>query len=185
MQRLLEDQEYANITVERIAAAAHSTAANFYKHFAGKRELLAVIVDELQSATETEQGMISLPRSKGFTLAKRVAWLVAAVANATRQRRRVVRACVAARYRADLVLSASQAARLRATMQRMIDWLVECSAEMDRANPRIAVRAGTYLALQGLQNALLFEELPPDLPEDVLIDEAEQMLLRCLTARAR
>jgi AcrR family transcriptional regulator len=182
MQTLLENREYSDITVEQIAAAAHSTAANFYKHFRGKRELLAVIVDELQSATEIEQGVLSPPRSKEFTLAKRVAWLVAAVSGATLRRRRIVRACVAARYRADLVPSASQAERLRATLQRMIDWLLECSAEIDHANPGIAVRAGTYLTLQGLQNALLFEQLPADLPEGALIAEAEQLLLRYLTA---
>jgi AcrR family transcriptional regulator len=56
MQRLLEQQEYPSITVDRIAITAHSTTANFYKHFAGKRELLSVIVDELQSAAEIEQG---------------------------------------------------------------------------------------------------------------------------------
>jgi hypothetical protein len=128
---------------------------------------------------------MSLPRSRGFSLAKRIAWLVSAVADATRRRRCIVRACVAARYRADLLLSASQAARFRGTMHRMIDWLLEFSAEMNRSNPGIAVRAGTYLALQGLQNALLFEELPPDLPENVLIVEAEQLLIRSLMASAR
>jgi AcrR family transcriptional regulator len=185
MQKLLEDQEYADITVEQIAAAAHSTVPNFYKHFKGKRELLAVIVDDTQSMAEAEQGILSLPRSAEFSLARRVAWLVATVADATLRRRRLVRACVAARYHADLVLSATQTARLRASMLRMVEWLLECSAEMDRCNPSIAVRAGTYLALQGLQNALLFEELPPDLPERILIAEAEQMLLRCLAAPTR
>jgi AcrR family transcriptional regulator len=185
MQKLLEDQEYGDITVEQIAAAAHSTAPNFYKHFKGKREILAVIVDEMQSISEAEQGALSLPRSAEFSLARRVAWLVAAVADATLRRRRLVRACVAARYHADLELSAAQTARLRASMQRMVEWLLECSAEMDRRNPSIAVRAGTYLALQGLQTGLLFEELPPDLSERILIAEAEQMLLRCLAAPTR
>jgi hypothetical protein len=35
---------------------------------------------------------------------------------------------------------------------------------------------------QGMQNTLLFEELPPDLPESVLVGEAQQALLRCLAA---
>lgn len=184
MQTLLEDRDYADITVELIAATAHSTVPSFYKHFAGKRELLAVIVDEAQSTVEAEHGMPSLPGSAELPLARRVAWLVATVAEATMRWRRLVRACVAARYHADLVLSAEQTARLRATMRRMTDWLLECSAEMDCRNPAIAVRAGTYMVLQGLQNALLFEELPPDLPERVLIAEAEVMLLRFLAAPA-
>ena len=182
MQRLLEQEEYADITVEQISDTAHSTAANFYKHFAGKRELLSAIVDELNSTAEREQGVLSLPRPNGFTLAKRVEWLVAAVADATLRRRRIARACIAARYRADLVLSTSQAARLRATMQTIVDWILECRDEMDRVDPRTSVRAGTYLVLQGLQNALLFEELPPELPESVLINEAKQALLRCWVA---
>jgi AcrR family transcriptional regulator len=182
MQKLLEKEEYASITVEQISDTAHSTAANFYKHFAGKRELLSAIVDELNSTAEMEQGVISLPRLNGFTLAKRVGWLVDAVADATLRRRRLARACIAARYRADLVLSTSQATRLRATMKTIVDWLLECSDEMDRVDPRTSVRASTYLVLQGLQNALLFEELPPDLPESVLIDEAKQSLLRCWVA---
>jgi AcrR family transcriptional regulator len=182
MWRLLEEEEYSKISVKKISDTAHSTEANFYKHFAGKRELLSAIVDELQSTAEKEQGTISLPRANGFTLAKRIGWLVAAVADATLRRRRIVRACIAARYRADLVFSASQAARLRATMQTIIDWLLECSGEMDRVDPRTSVRAAAYLVLQGMQNALLFEELPPDLPESVLISEAKQALLRCLVA---
>ncbi len=184
MQQLLEDREYADITVEQIAAAAHSTVPSFYKHFTGKRELLAVIVDEAQASAEAEHAMPSLPGSAEFPLARRVAWLVAAVAQTTMRRRRLARACVAARYRADLVLSAAQTARLRATMQRMTDWLLDCRAEMDHFNPDIGVRAGTYLALQGLQNALLFEELPADLPEQALIAEAERMLLRYLASPA-
>lgn len=185
MHKLLEDQEYGDITVEQIATAAHSTVPNFYKHFAGKREILAAIVDEAQSMAETEHGVLSLPGSEAFSLARRIAWLVAAVADATLRRRRLVRACVAARHHADLVLSAAQTARLRASMQRMVDWLLECRAEMDHRAPEIGVRVGTYLALQGLQSALLFEELPPDLPERVLIAEAEQMLLRFLAAPTR
>ena len=184
MHQLLDHREYADITVEQIAASAHSTVPSFYKHFAGKRELLGAIVDEVQSVAEAEHEMPSLPGSAEFPLARRVAWLVAAVAEATMRRRRLVRACVAARYHADLTLSAAQTARLRARMQRMVDWLLECRAEMDRPDASSAVRAGMYLALQGLQTALLFEELPPDLPESTLIAEAERMLLRFLAAPA-
>jgi len=183
MQTLLEGREYPEVTVEQIAAAAHSTMANFYKHFRGKRELLAVIVAQLQSAAE--QGFLPLPRSKEFALAKRVEWLVAAVSAATLRRRHIVRACVAARYRADLVLSASQTEQIRATMLQMIDWLFECRDEMDHPNPRVGVRAGTYLTLQGLQNALLFEELPDDIPQHALIAEAERLLLRYLATPMR
>ena len=179
MVQLLEAQEYADITVEAIAMAAHSTVPSFYKHFPGKRELLAAMLDTLQSAAEAAQEMPPLPE---LPLAGRVAWLVATVAETTMRRRRLVRACVAARYRADLVLTPAQSDRLRARTQRLIDWLLECRSELDRPDSRNSIRAGMFIALQGLQSALLFEELPPELPEATLIAEAERMLLRFLAA---
>jgi AcrR family transcriptional regulator len=169
------------MTVTQIATRAHASVGTFYKHFPSKRDLLPVLVDHEQSAVNIEEMESTFKKLASAPLAERVAWLVGFVAATTSRRRNILRACVAARYATDLALSSIQAARSRDQLGHVHDWLLQCREEIAHRDQRMAVRVGVYLTLQSLQTALLFEQLPADLPQRQLVAEAERMLLSYLT----
>jgi AcrR family transcriptional regulator len=178
---LLTKQDFASLTVTQIAANAHASVGTFYKHFPSKRDLLPLLVDRQQSASDIEDLESTIPQSAGEPLASRVASLVHFVAAMTTRRKHILRACVAARYTAELTPSSIQTERARQQMMRVHEWLLERRDEISHPNPAIAVRAGVYLCLQSLQTALLIEQLPTDIPVSRLVSEAEHMLLGYLT----
>jgi AcrR family transcriptional regulator len=179
-QELLAKHDFRSMTVRQIATRAHASEGTFYKHFPAKRGLLPALVDQVESAVDIKEIQSNIKKLAGVPLVERVAWLVGFVAATTILRRNILRACVAARYAADLELSSIQVARSRDQMRRVHDWLLECKNEISHPDPRMAVRVGVYLTLKSLQTALLFEKIPADLSEKHLIAEAERMLLRSL-----
>lgn len=167
--------------MRQIAARAHASVGTFYKHFPSKRDLLPVLLDREQSAVDIDEMESTFMKLASLPLAGRVAWLVGFVASTTTRRRNVLRACVAARYATELTLSPIQVARSRDQLHRIHAWLLECKDEIAHVDQKMAVRVGVYLALQSLQTALLFEQLPADLPPRRLIVEAQRMLFNYLT----
>lgn len=61
------------------------------------------------------------------------------------------------------------------------EWLLECREEITHDDPVAAVRVGFYSTLQSLQSALLFENLPEDLPISTLVSETARLLTGYLT----
>ena len=180
-EELLAQHDFRGMLVRQIAARAHTSVGAFYKHFPGKRDLLPVLLDREQSAVNIDEMESTFMRLADVPLAERVAWLVGFVASTTTRRRNVLRACVAARYATELTLSPIQVARSRDHLHRIHAWLLQCKDEIAHHDRKMAVRVGVYLALQSLQTALLFEQLPADLPPRRLIVEAQRMLLNYLT----
>jgi AcrR family transcriptional regulator len=180
-QELLVKHDFRGLTVRQIATRAHVSVGTFYKHFPAKRDLLPVLVDQVQSVADIKETQSTFKKLVGVPLIERVAWLVGFVATTTIRRRNILRVCVAARYATDLKLSSIQATRSREHMRGVQDWLLECKGEISHPDPKLAVRVGVYLTLQSLQTALLFEQIPADLSQRRLIAEAERMLLCYLT----
>jgi AcrR family transcriptional regulator len=180
-EELLTKHDFPGMTVRRIAKQAHASEGTFYKHFPRKRDLLPVLVDREQSALSVGELDSIFQKLAGASLTERIGWIVDFVAATTTRRRNILRACITARYATDLALSSIQIARTRDQLQRVHDWLLQCRAEFAHDDPPRAVRVGVYLTLQSLQTALLFEQLPADLPPSRLILEARRMLLSYLT----
>jgi hypothetical protein len=96
-------------------------------------------------------------------------------------RRNILRACVAARFTNELMLSRSQVDQTREQLRSAQEWLLECREEITHDDPVVAVRVGFYSTLQSLQTALLFENLPEDLPISTLVSETARLLTGYLT----
>ena len=173
---LLSAHEFNAITVEQIAARAHVSVSTFYKHFEAKRELLPLLLDRLHA----DAGALDFTREPAL-LAARVTFLVRQVASMATLRRNVLRACMAARFTKELTLSRSQLARSRRQVGSAQAWLLECRDEIRHEDPVVAVRIGFYSALHSLQTALLFEDLPADLPIGTLVSETARLLISYLT----
>jgi AcrR family transcriptional regulator len=173
---LLAAHEFNAITVEQIAALAHVSVSTFYKHFEAKRELLPLLVDRLYA----DAGSFAFP-GEPARLAARVTFLAQHVASTATLRRNVLRACVTARFAKELVMSRSQLAQSRQQLSSAQAWLLECRDEIRHEDPVVATRIGLYSALQSLQTALLFEDLPAELPIGTLVSETARLLTRYLT----
>jgi AcrR family transcriptional regulator len=183
-QELLAKHDFRGLTVRQIATQAHASVGTFYKHFPAKRDLLPVLIDQVQSVDDIKEIQSNFERLVDVPLVERVAWLVGFVAAKTIRRRNFLRTCVAARYATDLELSSIQAARSREQMRLVQDWLLECKEEISHPDPKVAVQVGVHLTLRSLVTALLFEQIPADLSQRHLIAEAERMLLCYLTSHS-
>jgi AcrR family transcriptional regulator len=182
-EALLAGREYGEVSVDDIVDRAHSSVGAFYKHFPGKREMLPLLLQRLEAQGSAQlAALLQDPRHARAALRPRLAALLGAIAAQYLLRRRLLRAFVAARFNAQLALRPADLDAARARMATMRDWLLECRAEIAHPQPEVAVRAGLYLVLQSLQTALLFEELPADLPASRLVDEAVGMLHAYLEA---
>lgn len=165
------------MSIDDIVDRAHSSIGAFYKHFPGKRELLPQLLQRLEAqGGEHLAAALRDPRHAGYGLRARISLLLGAITEHHLQRRRLMRAFVAARFTAQLALRPADVEATRARMQSMRDWLLACRDEIRHPEPAVAVRAGLYLVLQSLQMALLFEDLPDELPPERLADEAARML---------
>jgi hypothetical protein len=100
-------------------------------------------------------------RQHEATLARRIHQEVGDLRAATLLRN-ILRACVAARFTNELMLSRSQVDQTREQLRSAQEWLLECREEITHDDPVVAVRVGFYSTLQSLQTALLFENLPED-----------------------
>jgi len=173
------------VSVADIVDRAHSSTGAFYKHFPGKSELLPLLLQRLDAGVAAVlESLFADPRWADSPLAERVDVLVEAMAGAYLERRRLVRAFVAARFTAQLQLGPEEVAVARARMQSLRDWLLLSRAEIRHPEPEVAVRAGLYLVLQSLQTALLFEDFPAELPPERLVIEARRLLLAYLVSAA-
>jgi AcrR family transcriptional regulator len=182
-EALLGERDWDQVSVADIVERAHSSTGAFYKHFVGKTALLPLLLQRLDAATAASLStLLDDPRHADSGLARRVEVLLESMAAAYLQRRRLIRAFVAARFGAQLKLGARETAVARERMQALQAWLLQARPEVTHPEPEIAVRAGLYLVLQSLQTALLFEELPPELPPGRLVKEAQRMLVAYLTA---
>jgi AcrR family transcriptional regulator len=181
IEDLLAVHEFNTITVEQIAVRAHLSVGTFYKHFASKRDLLPLLLDRLRAHGGTYDFKGHSSRRVGVSLAARVSFLVQLVASMATLRRNVLRACVAARFTNELVLSGSQVDQAREQLRSAQEWLLECRGEITHDDPVMAVRVGFYSTLQSLQTALLFENLPEDLPIGTLVSETGRLLTAYLT----
>jgi AcrR family transcriptional regulator len=182
-ESLLAEREYGEVSVDDIVHRAHSSVGAFYKHFPGKREMLPLLLQRLEAQGGAQlAALLQAPHLAGASLATRIAALIAALAAQYLPRRRLLRAFVAARFTAQLALRPADLDAARERMQAMRDWLLACREEIAHPEPAVAVRAGLYLVLQSLQTALLFEELPAELPPGRLAEEAARMLLAYLQA---
>lgn len=176
-ESLLAEREYAEVSVDDIVDRAHSSVGAFYKHFPGKREMLPLLLQRLEEqGGEQLAALLRDPRHARAPLRARIAALLGAIAGQYLVRRRLLRAFVSARFNAQLALRPGDIDAARARMAAMRDWLLERRDEITHPQPEIAVRAGFYLVLQSLQTALLFEEMPAELPAARLVDEAVGML---------
>jgi hypothetical protein len=108
-------------------------------------------------------------RQHEATLARRIHQEVDGDLRAATLRRNILRACVAARFTNELMLSRSQVDQTREQLRSAQEWLLECREEITHDDPVVAVRVGFYSTLQSLQTALLFENLPEDLPISTLV----------------
>jgi AcrR family transcriptional regulator len=182
-EALLAERDWGEVSVVDIVDRAHSSVGAFYKHFPGKTELLPLLLRRLDTgAAASLAALFADPRWTNSALDERVGVLVDAMAEAYLKRRRLIRAFVAARFTTQLQLGPVEVAAARARMEALRDWLLRSRAEIRHPEPEVAVRAGLYLVLQSLQTALLFEELPAELPPARLVQEARRMLLAYLTA---
>jgi AcrR family transcriptional regulator len=173
---LLSVYDFNGVTVEDIAEKACVSVGTFYKHFTSKRDLLPILMERLG----THAGPPDFT-DHSSRLAARILFLVRLVAAISTLRRNILRACIAARFTNEMIISRSQLNQSREQLQSARDWLLECRDEIKHENPVLAVRVGTYSALQSLQIALLFEALPEELPIDTLINETARLLTSYLT----
>ena len=174
---LLAEREYGAVSVDDIVDRAHSSVGAFYKHFPGKREMLPEILRRLEAqGSAALDALLQDPAHAAASLVPRIEVLLGAVAAHYLARRNLIRAFVAARFNAQLALRAEDVAAARLRMQAMRDWLLVRRREIAHPEPEVAVRAGLYLVLQSLQTALLFEDLPAELPASRLAREAGGML---------
>jgi AcrR family transcriptional regulator len=174
---LLAERDYGEVSIDDIVDRAHSSIGAFYKHFPGKRELLPELLQRLEAqGSEQLATLLGEPQHAAASLPQRIGLLLGAMTQHHLQRRRLLRAFVAARFNAQLALRPADIAAARARMQAMRDWLLVRRREIRHPEPDLAVRAGLYLVLQSLQTALLFEDLPAELPPTRLTDEAARML---------
>lgn len=176
VEDLLTGQEFGAVTVEQIAAQAHVSVATFYKHFASKRDLLPLLLDRLHTLGDVEDF-----EKQPLRLAHRIAFLVQMVASVAILRRNILSACVAARFTKELTMSRAQSDQALERARSAQKWLLECRGEITHDDPVMAVRVGFYSTLQSLQTALLFENLPGDLPVQTLILETARLLTSYLT----
>jgi AcrR family transcriptional regulator len=180
-EALFAARDYAEVSVDDIVHAAHSSVGAFYKHLPGKREMLPLLLERLDSQGNAQlEGLLRDPALSRAPLAARVIALLEGVAGAFLARRRLLRAFVAARFTTQLLLRPADVATARARMQAMREWLLERRGEIAHPEPEVAVRVGLYLVLQSLQTALLFEDLPAELPATRVVAEASQLLLAYL-----
>ena len=183
MEFLLERQEPADITVEAIVARAHVSVGAFYKRFTSKQDLLPLLLARLQSSSRGQLAVaLDETHWRGQGLRMRIDALIDMIAASHLKRQRLIRACVTGRFSATLQMSAQDVDDARAHMTMMREWLLACSDEVRHESPDLAVRIGLYMCLQSLQTALLFENLPPEVSRDMIVQEAKRMLARYLTA---
>lgn len=181
MESLLETREPAEITVDEIVERAHVSVGAFYKRFGSKQDLMPLLLTRLQT-TSREQLLAALndPKWQGCDLKQRIDALIDMITDVHLRRQKVIRACVTGRFTATLQMTPQDMQDARALMEIMRNWLLACRDEIKHPQPAIAVRVGLYICLQSLQTALLFENLPPEIPRDTIVSETKRMLVRYL-----
>lgn len=181
MEYLLTQQPVEQITVETIVERAHTSVGAFYKRFASREELLPRLLTRLQSSLQEElERALQSGQWARLSLAQRIDAVIDAVAAGHLRSRELIRACVSSRFYSGAALSEENLAAAQALMNHMRGYLLERASEIQHPDPPLAVRLGLYMTLQSLQTALLFEQLPREIDQQLVVTEAKRMLRRYL-----
>jgi hypothetical protein len=92
------------------------------------------------------------------TLARRIHQEVDGDLRTATLRRNILRACVAARFTNELMLSRSQVDQAREQFRSAQEWLLECREEIRHDDPVVAVRVGFYINAAVVADGVAFRE---------------------------
>jgi AcrR family transcriptional regulator len=174
MEALLGAHDGTEITMERLAEHAHVSVGALYKRIHGKDSLLPLVLERVhdQQLART-RALLAQPQWPQVGLAGRIHALLEGFAENQQARQRLIRALVVGHWQsADRAPMEARSAELLGEIHA---WLSECAAEIRHPQPRLALSLGLFATLQALQNAVLFERVPPALGLAGLVAEMARM----------
>jgi AcrR family transcriptional regulator len=179
MEALLADPAAGEITMERLAEQAHVSIGAIYKRFQGKDSLLPLVLERVHEQQFARlRGFLAEPHWPQVGLAARIHALLDAFAHSQLARQRLIRALLVGHWQSgDPVAMQARSAELLGTVHA---WLSQCAAEIRHPDPRLALSIGLFTTLQALQNAVLFDRVPPALGLDAFVAEVARMFCRYL-----
>lgn len=183
MEALLAAPDAGEITMERLAEAAHVSIGAIYKRFQGKDSLLPLVLERVHDQQfERLRGFLAQPAWADAGLARRIHALLEVFAQSQQARQRLIRALVVGHWQSQD--RAPMEARSAELLGAVHAWLSECADEIRHPDPRLALSLGLFTTLQTLQTAVLFERVPPTLGLDGFVGEMTRMFLGYLGVTA-
>lgn len=175
---LLRQKKFADITVDEIVTAAHSSVGAFYKRFSSKAELLPFLLERLQSRQlESIEAFVSDSQWAGVGLHDRVSLFTNILQKSYTQNHGLVRALVTRQFSDRAELPPDEIRKARKIVDLISGWILECADEINHESPGDAVRVGMFVAVTSLQVGILFKPSTKRFSNQVLVTEVTRMLL--------
>jgi AcrR family transcriptional regulator len=174
METLLDEPGGGEITMERLAEQAHVSVGAIYKRIHGKDSLLPLVLERVhEQQLARTRALLAQPQWPQVGLAGRLHALLEGFAESQQARRRLIRALVVGHWQSDD--RAPMEARSAELLGELHAWLAERSHEIRHPQPALALSLGLFTTLQTLQNAVLFDRIPPALGQAGFVAELARM----------